>query len=71
MVNELYFSDFNRGLVSVPQGIYHAVENVGTDEGLIVSVPSVPYQHDDPDKWLLPLENDLIPYSFRSVLKGF
>lgn len=71
MVNELYFSDFNRSLLSVPAGIYHAVENVGTDEGLIVSVPSEPYQHDDPDKWLLPLENDLIPYSFAPGVKGF
>jgi dTDP-4-dehydrorhamnose 3,5-epimerase len=71
MVNELYFSDFNRSLVSVPEGIFHAVENVGTDEGLMISVPSEPYQHDDPDKWLLPLENDLIPYKFGPGLKGF
>jgi dTDP-4-dehydrorhamnose 3,5-epimerase len=71
MVNELYFSDFNRSLVSVPEHVYHAIENVGTDEGFIISVPSEPYQHGDPDKWLLPLDNDLIPYSFRPGLKGF
>jgi dTDP-4-dehydrorhamnose 3,5-epimerase len=68
MVNELYFSEFNRSLVLVPPGVYHAVHNVGTTEALMFNIPSEPYHHDDPDKYLLPLENDLIPYTFDKGL---
>lgn len=64
MINELYFSEANRSLVSVPPGVYHAVENVGTADALMINFPSEPYRHEDPDKYTLPLENDVIPYRF-------
>src|SRR4051812_2167400 len=66
MINELYFSEVNRSLVLVPTHVYHAVENVGTVEGLLISLPSEPYHHEDPDKYTLPLVNDLIPYRFTN-----
>ena len=64
MINELYFSEVNRSLVSVPPGVYHAVENVGATDALMINFPSEPYRHEDPDKYTLPLENDVIPYHF-------
>jgi dTDP-4-dehydrorhamnose 3,5-epimerase len=55
-----------RDLVSlgceVPKGVSHAVQNVSDQEGMFVNLPSQPYRHDDPDKYRLPLENDVIPY---------
>lgn len=63
-INVLYFSETNRSLVSVPPGVYHAVENVGTHEGVMINFPSEPYCHEDPDKYTLPLANDVIPYRF-------
>jgi dTDP-4-dehydrorhamnose 3,5-epimerase len=68
MVNELVFSEVNRSLVLVPPRVYHAVHNVGSTDGLMISFPSHPYRHQDPDKYTLPLENDLIPYTFDSGL---
>lgn len=65
MINELFFSELNRTLVSVPPGVFHAVENVGLVDGLMFNIPSHPYSYTDPDKQRLPLENDLIPYSFK------
>jgi dTDP-4-dehydrorhamnose 3,5-epimerase len=64
MLNELYFSDTNRSLVSVPPGVYHAVHNVGTTDAVMINCPSEPYHHEDPDKYTLPLVNDVIPYRF-------
>jgi dTDP-4-dehydrorhamnose 3,5-epimerase len=64
MINELYFSELNRGIVLVPPGIFHAVENVGITDGLLFNLPSEPYRYEAPDKKTLPLENDLVPYSF-------
>jgi dTDP-4-dehydrorhamnose 3,5-epimerase len=42
--------------------VYHVVQNVGVDEAAFVNLPSEPYLHDDPDKYRLPRENDVIPY---------
>lgn len=70
MINELFFSELNRALVSVPPGVFHAVENVGLVDGLMLSIPSHPYNYANPDKQILPLENDLIPYSFK-LKKGY
>lgn len=67
MVNELYFSECNRSLVLVPPQVYHAVQNVGAGDALLINLPSQPYRHDDPDKFTLPLDNDLIPYRFENV----
>jgi dTDP-4-dehydrorhamnose 3,5-epimerase len=64
LINELYFSEANRSLVSVPPGVYHAVHNVGTTDALMINFPSEPYRHEDPDKYTLPLVNDVIPYRF-------
>jgi len=65
MINELYFSETNRCVVLVPPHVYHAVQNVGATEVLLINFPSHAYQHDDPDKYILPLDNDLIPYKFN------
>lgn len=46
MINELYFSEANRSLVAVPPGVYHAVENVGTTDALMINFPSEPYRHE-------------------------
>jgi dTDP-4-dehydrorhamnose 3,5-epimerase len=61
-VNVLHFGGHDRALVSIPAGVFHAVKNVGDGEGAFINLPSQPYQHDDPDKYRLPLENDVIPY---------
>jgi dTDP-4-dehydrorhamnose 3,5-epimerase len=65
-VNELYFGETNRSLVSVPAGIFHAVENVGLADALMFNFPDVPYNYEAPDKSTLPLENTIIPYTFSS-----
>jgi dTDP-4-dehydrorhamnose 3,5-epimerase len=64
LVTVSYFSETNRSLVLVPPGVYHAVEAIGATDSLLFNIPSRPYVHDDPDKHTLPLDNDLIPYSF-------
>ena len=68
MVNELFFSEASRSIVLVPPFVFHAVQNVGATEVLLINFPSHAYKHDDPDKYTLPLDNDLIPYKFDSKL---
>ena len=61
-LNVFHFGEHDRALVSIPAGVYHAVKNVGDRDGAFVNLPSVPYRHDDPDKYRLPVDNDVIPY---------
>jgi dTDP-4-dehydrorhamnose 3,5-epimerase len=63
-LNVITFSERNRALVIVPRGVYHAVENVGADLAIFINLPTRPYDHGDPDKYRLPLKNDLIPFDF-------
>ena len=66
MVNELYFGERRRGHLHIPPGVFHAVQNVGTANGSFTNHPTVPYIHDDPDKARLPLDTELVPYTFAA-----
>ena len=61
-LNVLHLGAHDRALISIPAGVWHAVQNVGADEGAFVNLPSRPYLHEDPDKHRLPLDNDVIPF---------
>ena len=63
-LNEIFLSEQNRALLIIPQGVFHAVQNIGTTDALFFNLPTRPYDHADPDKYRLPLENDVIPYRF-------
>jgi dTDP-4-dehydrorhamnose 3,5-epimerase len=61
-LNVFHFGGHDRALVNVPAGVYHGIKNVSDDEGAFINLPSQPYRHDNPDKYRLPLDNDVIPY---------
>jgi len=64
MVNELFFDASSKGLLRIPIGVVHAVQNLGSTELHYVNMPTRPYEHDAPDKSRLPLDTDLVPYRF-------
>ena len=64
LVNEFVFSDRNRTLLVIPAGVYHGVQNIGTIDAMFINMPTRPYNHADPDKYRIPLKNDVIPFSF-------
>lgn len=70
MVNEIFVSEYNRALVMYPPNIYHALQNVGDKDALIINMPTRAYDHENPDKYRLPVNNDLIPYVFEDKLGG-
>lgn len=70
IINELYFSGYNRGLLRIPRGVYHALQNIGETDALFINFPTQPYNHANPDKSRLPLDTDLIPYRFVDRLGG-
>ncbi len=70
MINELFFTEFNRSHILIPKNVYHAIQNVGTTEAILVNFPSKVYDRANPDKYRLGLENDLIPYHFDQSIGG-
>ena len=65
LLNLFTVSERNRGLVIIPRGVYHALQNIGETEAMFVNMPTRPYDHADPDKFRLPIKNDLIPFAFE------
>lgn len=64
-LNQIVSGERNRMLVILPAGVYHAVQNIGTTEATFINMPTRPYRHEDPDKYRLPIKNDLIPFDFN------
>ena len=62
-LEELYLGEHNRSLVTIPPGVWHAVQNVSDREAVFINSPSHAYNHEAPDKYRLPLRNDVIPFS--------
>ncbi|MEW6303714.1 MAG: dTDP-4-dehydrorhamnose 3,5-epimerase family protein [Verrucomicrobiota bacterium] len=64
LLNIFTVSERTRSLIIIPKGVFHAVENVGDTEAIFVNMPTRAYDHADPDKFRLPIKNDLIPFAF-------
>jgi len=69
-LNRFEVGEMNRCLIRIPAGVYHAVQNIGATEALYYNMPTKAYSHKDPDKFRLPLNNNIIPYSFGDA-KGW
>ena len=64
LVTDRCFDEHTRALVRIPEGVWHAIGNVGLTDAKLVNLPTRAYDHADPDKWELPLDTDLIPFDF-------
>jgi dTDP-4-dehydrorhamnose 3,5-epimerase len=63
-VSHVVLSEYRRRLMNIPAGIWHANRNIGTNDVVVVNFPTIPYDHANPDKFRLPLNDDRIPYKF-------
>lgn len=67
LVNKIFLSEFNRRLMNIPIGVWHADQNIGSKDCVVVNFPTICYDHADPDKYRLPLNTNKIPYKFVNV----
>jgi len=66
-VCKILMSEHHRCLVNVPAQVWHAEHNIGTTDVVVIDMPTVPYDHVNPDKYRLPIDTPLIPHSFGPV----
>lgn len=69
-VSKVVLSENNRRLMNIPAYVWHSDHNFGSKDCVMVNFPTIPYDHQNPDKYRLPLDTDLIPYSFGDA-KGW
>jgi dTDP-4-dehydrorhamnose 3,5-epimerase len=56
--SELTLSDRNPGLVVIGPNLYHGWKNIGTDEAIVINMPTQLYDHDQPDAFDLPWDSE-------------
>lgn len=67
MVSKIILSHFNRRIMNIPAGVWHADHNIGQTDTVVINFPTICYNHADPDKFRLPLDTDQIPYRFENT----
>ncbi len=69
-VQRIVLTEQSRCLVNVPRNVWHADHNIGSKDVVVVNHPTMAYDHANPDKYRLPIDTELIPYSFGDA-KGW
>lgn len=63
-INEFFVGEKNPILISVPPGVYHGFKAIGTETAYFLSIPSLPYNYEEPDEYRLPPDTKEIPYDW-------
>jgi len=61
---ELFIGEHNPMLVHVPPELFHGFKCVGESEALVLNVPDLPYDRENPDEERLDPNSDEIPYDW-------
>lgn len=64
-LNEFFIGQHNPTLLRIPHGVYHGWKGIGTDEALIVNIPTEPYNYKKPDEYRLDPYDNSIPYDWH------
>jgi dTDP-4-dehydrorhamnose 3,5-epimerase len=52
------------GLVRIPAGVWHAQQNYGDTDAIVLVFPTRTYNHEDPDKYRIDPHSGEIPYDW-------
>ena len=63
-INEFLIGEHNPMLISIPTGVYHGWKCISETESIVVSIPTEPYNHKEPDEYRLPPDTKKIPYNW-------
>ena len=63
-INEFFAGKHNRMLLRIPPYVYHGFKAVGTEECMILNIPTEPYNRSKPDELRLDPHNGPIPYDW-------
>lgn len=70
-ISHIIFTEDNPRIVSIPTHVWHANINIGSTDVRVINFPTLPYDHDNPDKYRLPLDTPHIPYKIPQGIVGW
>ena len=62
---QFFFTDATPGLLAIPPGVWHADQNWGDSEALLINFPTQPYDPEAPDKQRIDPHAGTIPFDWR------
>jgi len=68
-VNEFFLGVHNPMLVQIPHGVYHGWKCIGSEEALVINVPTEAYNHQKPDEFRVPFDSPNVPYDWEIEMK--
>jgi dTDP-4-dehydrorhamnose 3,5-epimerase len=63
-INEFFVGKKNPLIIKVPPRVYHGFKAIGTETAYFLSVPTEPYNYENPDEYRLPPDTKEIPYDW-------
>ncbi len=67
---EIILDSNNPLLVQIPPGIYHGWENMEDEEAIVISLPDLPYNYENPDEFRVDPFNNDIPLKWKAEKGG-
>ncbi len=63
-IAEFFIGDHNPMLIQIPPSLYHGFKGMGTEETIVINVPTEPYNRSEPDEIRLEAHTQDIPYDW-------
>jgi len=63
-LEQYYIGVYNPLLVQIPAGVYHGWMCVSLEEAVVINLPTLPYNHKEPDEQRLDARSGDIPYDW-------
>jgi dTDP-4-dehydrorhamnose 3,5-epimerase len=63
-LNQIHFADESPVVLRIPPGVWHADQNTGTTEAIVVNFPTRPYDRAEPDEYRTDPHEGEIPFDF-------
>lgn len=64
-IAQFHLTEASRGRLLIPPGVWHADQNWGETEAMLVNFPTRPFDHEHPDKHRIDPASNEIPFDFR------
>jgi dTDP-4-dehydrorhamnose 3,5-epimerase len=63
--DEFHFDETAPGLLYIPPGVWHADQNTGDRDAVLINFPTRPYEPADPDKYRIDPHSGEIPFDWQ------
>lgn len=65
MVQKVCLSECGNRQLHIPVGVWHININISENESMLINHPTTVYDHDNPDRYLLPFDTKDIPVDIK------